>query len=83
MNKILCAGGSVFLSERTRNLSKKILKLKETFETLKVNLKKTKVMVSSSKGDILQSKVDPCAECDERVTAKSVMCTKIGKWVHG
>ena len=37
---------------------------------LKVNLKKTKVMVCDSKGEALKSKVDPCAKCGKRV-----MCT--------
>ena len=45
-----------------------------------MNLKKTKVMVSGSKGEVLKSKVDPCAKC---VTANSMTCTKCGKWVHG
>ena len=44
---------------------------------LKVNLKKTKVMVSGSKGEVLKSKVDPCGK---RVMANLVMC---GKWVVG
>ena len=47
-----------------------------------MNLKKTKVMVSGSKGEILKSKVDPCAKCGKRVMVNSVMCTKCGKWVH-
>ena len=41
-----------------------------------MNLKKTKVMVSGSKGEVLKSKVDPCAECGKRMMAKSMMCTK-------
>ena len=48
-----------------------------------MNLKKTKVMVSGSKGDVLKSKVDPCAKCGKRVMETSMMCTKCGKWVHG
>ena len=48
-----------------------------------MNLKKTKVMVSRSKGEVLKSEVDPCAKCGKRVMANSVMCTKCGKWVHG
>ena len=43
-----------------------------------MNLKKTKVMVSGSKGEVLKSTADPCAKCGKRV-----MCTKCGKWVHG
>ena len=48
-----------------------------------MNLKKTKVMVSGSKGEVLKSKVDPCAKCSKRAMANSVMCTKCGKWAHG
>ena len=40
-------------------------------------------MVSGSKGEVLKSKVDPCAKCGKRVMANSVMCTKCGKWVRG
>ena len=48
-----------------------------------MNLKKTKVMANVSKGEVLKSKVDPCAKCGKRVMANSVMCTKCGKRVHG
>ena len=74
------------------NLKEKFLKWKKAFESKgrKVNLKKTKVMVRGSKGEVLKSKVDPCAKCAKRVMvrqvgdgAKWVMCTKCGKWVHG
>ena len=47
-----------------------------------MNLKKTKVMVSGSKGEVLKSKVDPCAKCGKRVMANLMMCTQCGKWVH-
>ena len=47
------------------------------------NLKKTKVMVSGSKEEIIKSKVDPCAKHGQRVIIHSVLCTKCGKWVHG
>ena len=45
------------------NLKEKSLKWKEAFESkgLKVNLKKTKVMVSGSKDEVLKSKADPVA----------------------
>ena len=48
-----------------------------------MNLKKTKVMVSGTKSEVLKSKVDPCAKCDKRMMANLVMCTKCGKLVHG
>ena len=48
-----------------------------------MNLKKTKVMVSGLKGEVLNSKVDPCVKCGKRVMANSVMCTNCGKSAHG
>ena len=85
MNEILYADDLVLMSESIENLKEKFLKWKEAFESngLKVNLKKTKVMVSRSKGEVLKNKVDLCAKCGKRVRANSVMCTKCGKWVHG
>ena len=44
-----------------------------------MNLKKTKVMASGSKGEVLKSQVDPCAKCSKRAMANSVMCTKMRK----
>ena len=39
-------------------------------------------MVNGWKGEVLKTKVDPFAKCDERVVAKSVLFTKCGKWVN-
>ena len=62
----------------------KFLKWKKAFENMGMmsNLKKTKVMVRSSKGEALKSKVEPCAKCHRGVIANSVMCTKheMGAW---
>ena len=73
------------MSENIENLEEKFLKWREAFESngLKVNLKKTKVVVSGSIGEVLKSKVDPCAKCGKSVMANSMICTKCGKWVHG
>ena len=62
MNEILYADDLILMSESIKNLKEKFLKWKEAFENkeLKVNLKKTKVIVSGSKGEVLKSKVDPC-----------------------
>ena len=51
------------MSESRENLKEKFLKWKEAFKSkgLKVNLKKTKVMMSGSKGEVLKSKVDSSA----------------------
>ena len=48
-----------------------------------MKLKKTKAIMSGSKGEALKSKVDPCGKSGKRVMANLVMCTKCGKWVHG
>ena len=46
-------------------------------------LKKTKVIVSGSIEEILDSKAVPCVTCSKRLMANSVLCPKCGKWVHG
>ena len=85
MNEILYADDLVLRSGSMESLKEKFLKWKKAFESkgLKANLKKTKAMVSGSKGEVLKSKVDTCAKCSKRVMANSVMCTKYGEWVHG
>ena len=45
---------------------------------LKVNIRKTKVMVSGSEGELFKSKVDPSGVCGRRIMANSVRCTKCG-----
>ena len=84
-NEILYADDLALMSKSMENLKEKFLKWKEAFESkeLKVNLKKTKVMMSGLKGEVLESKVDLYAKCGKRVMASSAMCTKCGKWVHG
>ena len=47
---------------------------------LKVNTRKTKVMVSGSEGELYKSKIDPCGVCGRRVTANSVLCAKC-EWI--
>ena len=44
---------------------------------LKVNTRKTKLMVSVSEGELFKSKIDPCGVCGRRVMANSVLCTKV------
>ena len=58
-------------------LRNKFLKWKEPFESkgVRVNLGKTKVMVSSgiTYGGMSKSKVDPCGVCSLRIKADSVL----------
>ena len=60
----------------------KFLKFKEAFESngFKVNLGKTKVMVSGNitKEGMSKSNVDPCGVCSLRVKANSILCVQCG-----
>jgi hypothetical protein len=49
---------------------------------LKVNIGKTKVMVSGEGGERVVSRIDPCGVCDKRVKANSVLCIGCKKWVY-
>ena len=85
MSEILYAEELVLMSETMEGLREKFQKWKEAFESkgMKVNLKKTKVMVSGSEGERIVSKIDPCGMCGKRVMANSVQCNNCGKWIHG
>ena len=51
---------------------------------LKVNLRKTKVMISSdiTHDGLSKSKVDPYGVCSFIVKANSALCEQYGKWIH-
>ena len=50
---------------------------------LKINIGKTKILVSGKEGlTPLPSGQYPCAVCARGVGANSVLCTRCGKWVH-
>ena len=50
---------------------------------LKVNVGKTKMMVSGTEGEIVLSKIDPCGICEKRVGSNAVCCTQCTKWIRG
>ena len=85
MSEMLYADDLVLTSETMEGLREKFWKWKEAFKSkgLKVNLGKTKVVVSGAEGEVSVSKVDPCGICGKRVMANSVLCVKCGKWIHG
>jgi len=84
MYEILYADDLVLISENIHDLKEKFYKWKEAFETkgLKVNLRKTKVMMSGIEGKITKSKIDPCGVCGKRVMSNSVLCKKCNSWIH-
>ena len=49
---------------------------------LKVNVGKTKMMVSGTEGEIRSSKIDPCGICGNRVRSNAVCCTQCMKWIY-
>ena len=85
MYEILYADDLVIVSETMEELREKFKKWKEALERkgMKINLGKTKVMVSGSEGKRSDSKIDPCSVCGKRVMANSMVCKKCEKWTHG
>ena len=75
----------VLASKTMEGQWEKFWKWKEAFKSkrLKVNLGKTKVVVSGTKGEVSVSKVDPCGICGKQVMANSESCVKCGKHIHG
>ena len=57
---------------------------REAFESkgMRVNLGKTKLMVSWMEEETFDSKIDPCGVWGTSVLSNSVLCTACGKWVH-
>ena len=82
--EILYADDLVLMADSMEELQVKFDKWKSAIEKkgLKVNMGKTKVMVSGEGGERVVSRIDPCGVCDKRVKANSVLCTGCQKWVH-
>ena len=50
---------------------------------MRVNLNKTKMMVSGLKEKVTTSKIDLCGVCGRRVKVNAVFCTNCKRWIHG
>ena len=85
INEILYADDLVLIGETMDDLKEKFWKWKKALESkgLKINIRKTKMMISGSEGELFKSKIDPCGVCGKRVMANSVLCTKCRNWTHG
>ena len=46
---------------------------------IKVNVGKTKIMVSATEGEIVLSKIDPCGICGKRIGSNVVCSTQFTK----
>ena len=82
--EILYADDLVLIAESMDELRAKFDSWKGVIERkgMKVNMGKTKVLVSGEGGEKEVSKIDPCGVCDGRVKANSVICLGCKKWVH-
>ena len=85
LNEILYADDLVLMSESLEELREKFQRWRRALEGkgLKVNVGKTKMMVSGTEGEITSSKIDPCGVCGKRVGSNAVCCTQCMKWIHG
>ena len=87
LSELLYADDLVLMSETIEGLWNKFLKWKEAFEStgLKVNLGKTKLMVSGSitKDGMSRSKFAPCGVCSLKAKENSTLCQQCGKCIHG
>jgi hypothetical protein len=74
--EILYADDLVLMADSMEELQLKFDRWKTVIERkgLKVNMRKTKVMVSGEGGERVVSMIDPCGVCDKRVKANSVLC---------
>ena len=85
LNKILYADDMVLMSESLEDSRKRFQRWRRALEGkgLKVNVGKTKIMLSGTEGEITSSKIDPCGVCGKRVGSNAVCCTQYMKWIHG
>ena len=87
LQEILHTDDVVLIEECVAELQEKIYVWKSAFESkgLKVNLMKTKVMVSKI-GQLTvgpSSKNDPCGICVKKAMLDAVLCKSCGNWIHG
>ena len=66
-------------------LRKKLDEWREAFksEGIRVNLGKTKLMVSGMEEETLDSKIDPCGKCKTRVMSNLMLCTSVQNVENG
>ena len=83
-NETLYADDLVLMSENLEDLRERFQRWRGELESKgkKVNIRKTKMMVSGAEGKIVRSKVDSCGICGKRVTSNAMLCTVCKKWVH-
>ena len=73
------------MSKNLENLRARFQRWRSALEGkgLKVNIAKTKTMVSSTENAIALSKIEPCGICGKTVVSNAVCCTLNCKCMHG
>ena len=79
VNKLLYVVDFVLMTETMQGLKKRFLNWKNALKSkgLKINTRKTKVMVSVSEEETLKCKIYLCGICRRRVMANSVLCINV------
>ena len=77
LNEILYADDLMLMSENLEDLRERFQRCRGALERkeMKVNIRKTKMIVSDAEGEIVRSKVDTCGICGKRVMSNAVLCT--------
>jgi len=83
--KMLYADDLVVIAETEEELIKRLNEWKDNVESkgMRVNMNKTKVMISGEHQKVRQKAVRwPCGVCSKGVGSNSLQCTSCQKWVH-
>jgi len=83
--ELLYADDLVVIAETENDLIKRLNEWKYNMENrgMKVNMNKTKVMISGECPKVMQKPVRwPCGVCGRDVGNNSIQCTSCQKWVH-
>ena len=83
--ELLCADELAVIAETEEEVIKRLNEWKENVESkgMRVNMNKTKVMISGERQKVRQKAVRwPCGVCSKGAGSNSLRCTSCRKWVR-
>ena len=83
--ELLYADDFAVIAETAEELTKRLNEWKDNVESkgMRVNMNKTKVMISGERQKVRQKAVSwPCGVCSKGVGSNSLQCNSCQKWVH-
>ena len=82
--ELLYADELAVIAETEEELIKRLNEWKDDVESkgMRVNMNKTKVMISGERQKVRQAVRWPCGVCSKGVGSNSLQCTSCQKWVH-